>query len=99
MTASLDDEPVVIQPMAGRMVTASPVVGSSSQDYQLSVGALPEGRHTLEVQAQNVGGHEATWHQSFLVNTTEVFGNAEMVTGAEGQDVSELQKILSAKGL
>ena len=99
VTASLDDEPVVIQPMAGRMVTASPVVGSSSQDYQLSVGALPEGRHTLEVQAQNVGGHEATWHQSFLVNTTEVFGNAEMVTGAEGQDVSELQKILSAKGL
>ena len=70
-----------------------------SRDYLLSTGVLNEGTHEVTVSVEDIGGHVATWHRTFLVDTTETFGARPLGEGAIGQDVVTLQKLLAARGL
>ncbi len=72
---------------------------SSTQHVLLTTGELWEGTHDIDITARDAAGHVSIWHHTFLVDTTETFGDRPMGLGAVGKDVTALQNILIAKGL
>jgi len=65
----------------------------------LTTGEFCEGTHDIVITAQDAAGHVSIWHHTFLVDTTETFGDRPMGEGAVGKDVTALQNLLIAKGL
>lgn len=57
---------------------------------------LPEGTRLLEFTARDQAGNVSTRTVSFLVDSTETFGDGLVTLGAVGKDVTELQERLSA---
>jgi len=97
--ATLDGNPVTL--VAAAASTPASLSGTHAvvkRNYGFDTGTLPEGVHQLEIRAQNVGGHTANWQQSFLVDTAKTFGATEMIAGAVGQDVKQLQQVLTQEG-
>ncbi len=68
-------------------------------DATIKMTDLPQGINTLVVRAVDRGGHVTTSRQRFLVNSTEKFGDATLIAGARGRDVTELQKRLVTAGV
>jgi len=66
---------------------------------KLKLGPLAQGTHTLRVAATDAGLHTVFSDQTFLVDSTERFGAAQMVAGAKGKDVVELQRRLQHEGV
>ena len=66
---------------------------------KLKLGPLAQGTHTLLVTATDPGLHTTVSDQTFLVDSTERFGAAQMVAGARGKDVVALQKRLHNEGV
>ena len=100
VSAHLDGKPLALLAEATPASATQP--GSPdppSRSYALDLSTLAQGTHQLVITAENAGGHIATWQQSFLLNTTETFGAAEMIAGAVGQDVKDLQQVLAQDGL
>ena len=60
---------------------------------------LAQGKHTMVITASDKGGNVVTDKQTFVINSTEHFGNAAMWPGARGKDVKDLQKRLAATGV
>jgi len=64
-----------------------------------TVKDLAQGRHTMVIRVSDRGGNVVTDKQTFVVDSTEHFGNAAMWPGARGKDVKDLQKRLAAVGV
>ncbi len=64
-----------------------------------TVKNLAQGKHTMVITAGDGGGNVVTDKQTFVVDSTEHFGNAAMWPGARGKDVKELQKKLADMGI
>ena len=75
------------------------VTSSATQHVLLTTGEFSEGTHDIVITAQDAAGHVSIWHHTFLVETTETFGDRPLGEGAVGKDVAALQDILTAKGL
>ncbi len=67
--------------------------------FGFETGTMPEGTHSLEVRATDPGGHTVTLTREFLVDTSAVLGARTLKTGALGEDVKQLQRILKIKGV
>lgn len=63
-------------------------------DFVLDVGSVPQGNSVVTVVATDAAGNEATQQVTVSVDTSEQFGDAEMVRGAKGADVKKLQSRL-----
>jgi lipoprotein-anchoring transpeptidase ErfK/SrfK len=68
------------------------------REFAFETGTLAEGTHDIDVSATDRGGHVTTFRRSFLVDTSSMFGARTMKTGAQGEDVKQLQRILKIKG-
>ena len=64
-----------------------------------TVKNLAQGKHTMVITASDKGGNVVTDKQTFVVNSTEHFGNAALWPGARGKDVKELQQKLADMGV
>ncbi len=64
-----------------------------------TVKNLAQGKHAMVITASDKGGNVVTDKQTFVVNSTEHFGNAALWPGARGKDVKELQKKLADMGV
>ena len=64
-----------------------------------AVKDLAQGRHTMVITASDKGGNVVADKQTFVIDSTEHFGNAAMWPGARGKDVKDLQKRLAAVGV
>jgi len=64
-----------------------------------TVKDLAQGRHTMVIRVSDKGGNVVTDKQTFVIDSTEHFGNAAMWPGARGKDVKDLQKRLAAVGV
>lgn len=86
----------------GENVRASSAVtadsGHPSYKYLVSLGELAEGDHVVHVSVRDRGGHTAEHSHTFKVDSTDKFGYVNMVAGAQGKDVAELQRLLQARG-
>ncbi len=94
VNASIDGTPLP-------MVDAEPPEGSSGplvRGYRIDTGEISEGLHTLVITATDWGGHTATYTRQFTVDSTGLFGARSMRQGAIGEDVKQLQQILTDKG-
>lgn len=90
VAAILDGAPLtVLEPSAA---------SGGTRKFGFETGTMPEGTHSLEVSATDLGGHTVTMKRDFLVDTSAVFGARTLKTGAEGEDVKQLQRILKIKG-
>lgn len=67
--------------------------------FALAVGALPQGRNRVTVVAADAAGNTARVTRIVKVDTTEQFGAYEMVAGASGADVTQLQERLLEAGV
>lgn len=66
--------------------------------FAMSVGTLPQGRSTIQVVARDRAGNVARTRTVVHVDSTDEFGAADLVAGARGPDVRELQqRLLAAK--
>jgi len=64
-----------------------------------TVKNLAQGRHTMVITASDKGGNVVIDKQTFVIDSTEHFGNAAMWPGARGKDVKDLQKRLAVAGV
>jgi len=64
-----------------------------------AVKNLAQGRHTMVITASDKGGNVVTDKQTFVIDSTEHFGNATLWPGARGKDVKELQQKLADAGV
>ena len=60
---------------------------------------LAQGKHRMVITASDKGGNVVTDKQTFVIDSTEHFGNATLWPGARGKDVKELQTKLADAGL
>lgn len=58
---------------------------------------LAEGRHTLLVTARDRGGNVTVARRTFVVDSSESLGAAELWPGARGRDVRALQRLLARR--
>ena len=72
------------------------VRGPAAQASLVS-GRLAEGRHTLLVTARDRGGNLVSERRTFVVDSSERFGAAELWPGARGRDVRALQRLLAQR--
>jgi peptidoglycan hydrolase-like protein with peptidoglycan-binding domain len=70
------------------------VVGQASA-ARIQLKGLSQGINTLVVTALDRGGHITASRQQFLVDSTEKFGAAFMMPGAQGKDVITLQRCMA----
>jgi lipoprotein-anchoring transpeptidase ErfK/SrfK len=62
--------------------------------FSLDFGRLPQGRNRVVVVVRDVAGNATRKTVSVMVDTSETFGDSEMVRGAKGEDVRTLQRRL-----
>jgi peptidoglycan hydrolase-like protein with peptidoglycan-binding domain len=75
------------------------IISGDAADGVAHLSGLPQGIVSLQVSATDKAGHVTTVRRSFLVDSTERFGAATLVSGARGADVTVLQKRLVAAGV
>ena len=82
------------------------VLDGEERDYDgppsravFTIKNLAQGKHTMVITASDKGGNVVTDKQTFVIDSTEHFGNAVMWPGARGKDVKDLQKRLAAAGV
>jgi hypothetical protein len=90
ITARVDGGALILQ--------ESQSTSANERAYSFETGTLTEGTHSIELSAEDLGGHVTTWKQGFLVDTSSVFGEKTLGAGAIGADVKQLQRILKIKG-
>ena len=94
------DQLTVVATLDGVPLTVlNPAAASGDERvFDFETGTMPEGTHALEVSVTDPGGHTVTIKREFLVDTSAVFGVRALKTGAQGEDVKQLQRILKIKG-
>lgn len=70
----------------------------ASKRAQVSAVDLAEGNNIVELEVKDAAGNMSTSSWSFLVDSTEEFGNRILQEGAVGADVKELQARLLMHG-
>jgi hypothetical protein len=95
--ATIDGQPATLS--AAKAAVADSTASQGAGGYSLATGKLCDGQHEVGVTVTNIAGHSTTWTQSFLVNSTDSLGGAQLGPGATGQDVKRLQQILTQRGL
>lgn len=72
-----------------------PSTGSSlavgDEDFVFDIGSVPQGNSAITVTATDAAGNVSSRRVTVKVDTTEEFGESEMVRGARGADVTKLQ--------
>jgi len=67
--------------------------------FGFETGVMAEGTHAIAVTVKDPGGHVAAVEREFLVDTSSMFGERSLKSGAQGSDVKQLQRILKIKGV
>ena len=67
--------------------------------FALAVGALPQGRNRLTVVVTDAAGNAARVDRTMMVDTTDDFGEHDLMVGARGEDVTQLQERLREAGV
>lgn len=70
----------------------------TGRKFALSVGRLPQGKNTVKVFVRDPAGNEASSTSTITVDSTEDFGSADLMPGARGADVKQLQTQLKERG-
>ena len=84
---------------AASAATAPAPSTPGSRTFLVSTGTLAEGVHRVTLSVRDGGGHSVEQDQTFVVDSTETLGKHELIEGAKGADVKQLQSILIAKKL
>ena len=92
--ATIEGTPLPIQDVA----RAEGLDDSEARSYRVFTGEISEGLHTLIITAKDWGDHTATYTKQFTVDSTGLFGARSMRQGAVGEDVRQLQQLLTDKG-
>lgn len=96
VAADLDGQPLTLQEQSAAAVTQTT---QGKKAFGFETGTLAEGTHSLDVSATDPAGHVTTLKREFLVDTSSTFGARPLKSGAEGEDVKQLQRILKLKGV
>lgn len=91
-----DDEEVGYTEAAGGEPGALQLDG---RKFALSVGALPQGRNRVTVVVTDAAGNATRMKRTIMVDTTDSFGEHDLVVGARGGDVIQLQERLRDAGV
>lgn len=85
---------------AGSDQNGDPVAGVTftGRRFALSVGRLPQGRNDIRVFVRDPAGNATSERVTVNVDSTEEFGSQDLVRGARGADVKDLQKQLRERG-
>jgi lipoprotein-anchoring transpeptidase ErfK/SrfK len=77
-----------------------PVAGVTftGRQFALSVGRLPQGRNDVKVFVRDPAGNRSQKAITVVVDSTEEFGARDLVKGARGADVKQLQRQLIDRG-
>jgi lipoprotein-anchoring transpeptidase ErfK/SrfK len=67
--------------------------------FALSLGALPQGRNRVTVVVTDGAGNATRVKHTVMVDSTDDFGEHDLVIGARGGDVTELQERLREAGV
>lgn len=62
--------------------------------FALAIGTLAQGRNTIAVTARDRAGNVSRSKRLVVVDTTDEFGEADLIRGARGADVTSLQERL-----
>jgi lipoprotein-anchoring transpeptidase ErfK/SrfK len=73
-----------------------PVLNLDGRSFTLATGDLPQGRNRITVWTRDKAGNLAKKDFTVTVDTTDDFGEAEMVVGARGEDVRKLHRRLKS---
>jgi len=73
-----------------------PALNLDGRSFTLAAGELPQGKNRITVWARDKAGNLAKKDFTVTVDSTEGFGEAEMVKGAKGEDVRKLHRRLKA---
>lgn len=99
--ASVNGRRVIARPGAsGVDQNGDPVAGVTftGRKFALSVGRLPQGRNDVKVFVRDPAGNRSQKAMTVTVDSTEEFGARDLVKGARGADVKELQRQLVDRG-
>ena len=100
-----DDQPEGLEAAAQLDGIPVPALRAPSPDredsrlFLIDTGDLAEGEHVVEYRVVDGGGNTRSGSYEFLVDSTDSFGERPTGPGAQGRDVSTLQKVLRRKGL
>lgn len=89
----------VLPARIGQIGGGIPTLSVEGQTFEMSVGAIPQGRNTVEVFVRDRAGNAATVTSKVVVDSTEEFGAKDLMPGARGEDVRALQAALKDRGL
>jgi lipoprotein-anchoring transpeptidase ErfK/SrfK len=86
--------------VSGADQNGDPVAGVAftGRQFALSVGRLPQGRNDVKVFVRDPAGNHSQKAITVTVDSTEDFGSRDLVKGARGADVKELQRQLVDRG-
>lgn len=73
-------------------------LGIDGRRFQLAAGSLPQGRNRVRVWVKDPAGNVASATRTVMVDSTEAFGQSDMVPGARGADATALNRRLKAAG-
>ncbi|MGD9696670.1 MAG: L,D-transpeptidase family protein [Thermoleophilia bacterium] len=79
--------------------SSTPALQVDGKRFAISVGTLPQGRNVIEVTGRDAAGNLSTTKRVVLVDSTEEFGPADLVPGARGEDVKDLQTRMREAGV
>jgi len=99
--ATVNGREIVAQPGAtGSDQNGDPVPGVTftGRQFTLSVGRLPQGRNDVRVFVRDPAGNRAEKAVKVTVDSSEEFGSRDLVKGARGADVKQLQRQLIDRG-
>lgn len=71
----------------------------AGRSFTLAPGTLPQGRNDIAVVAADAAGNRGIARTSVIVDSTDEFGETDLVRGARGGDVVQLQEILRGAGV
>jgi lipoprotein-anchoring transpeptidase ErfK/SrfK len=84
-----------VTPVRGLSDAGSPTVKFTGQQFAMSAGPLPQGRNRVVVWVRDRAGNVDRRRMTVMVDSTDEFGSKNMVRGARGEDVKELQRRLA----
>ena len=99
--ATVNGRDIVALPGAtGVDQNGDPVAGVTftGRQFTLSVGRIPQGRNTVRVFVRDPAGNRTEKSLTMFVNSTDEFGTRDLVKGARGGDVKQLQQQLRDRG-
>lgn len=77
----------------------APALTFQGKRFTLAPGSLPQGRNVVVVWVRDQAGNKAQVKRTVIVDTSDEFGEHELVLGARGEDVAQLQARLKAAGV